>query len=130
MEKIVHNGIPITIDIPEETFETIAIVVTSPHKTWRFDVDLKHSNAIGELDNLDPKWQHSTPTGETTALAEVGMEQLQNYARRTGANFLYTFRTVDKNMREWYLRGNGRRALGINAGEVVGPVYVEGMRVF
>lgn len=112
MERIVRNGISITIEISHPLYAVGVITLTGPHKQWRFTIDSEKHDASGRLENLNPRMRHVGMTGETTALAEVGMEQLGKYAKQTETTFWYEFRTENRRLKEWY-RKNGRQVLGV-----------------
>lgn len=130
MERIVHKGIPITVEVNKENYTSADILLTSPNKQWRFTIIYKSCEVSGRVVNLDPRRRNIGPTGETTALAEVGMEQIANYAREIGSPLWYEFDTKDPRLITWYTRYGGREALGINMDESVTRRNVKASRMF
>lgn len=129
MERVVHNGIPITVEVHEDDYTSAEVLLTGPNKEWRFTIIYKSSDVSGYVKNLDARRRPVGSTGETTALAEVGMAELAKYARKIGSPLWYEFDTKNPRLIEWYKRF-GRQALGINMGESVTRRNVKASRMF
>lgn len=130
MEKIVHNGIPITIDISEKAKSLTSIHIIGPRKEWRFAIldggRWRKMRASGYIENTKPN--QTSIAGETTALAEVGMEQLAAFAQKKKKKIRYEFKTTSPAMLRWYL-AKGKQALGTKEIENY-PTYILAKRIF
>lgn len=114
VEEVILNGIPITVTIDDQSTSP-TINIQGPHKQWSFTImQLRELVAWGYVKNI-PDTQASI-TGETTALATVGLQQLQIYANRTQRTFRYKFDTENPAMMAWYNNG-GRSVLGVTGFE-------------
>lgn len=112
VKKIVCNGIPVTITVDEQLTST-RISLQGHHKQWDFTVlELHELTALGHIGNI-PNTQ--AVRGETTALATIGMKQLQDYADRRQRRLSYVFNTENPAMITWYNHG-GNAVLGTDRG--------------
>jgi hypothetical protein len=112
VEEIVYQGIPITVSTDEQSTSP-KISVQGPHKRWNFTImKLGELVALNHVENIS---DNQAVRGETTALAAIGMNQLQTYVNRTQRPLLYMFDSENPQMIAWYNNG-GKAVLGVDKG--------------